>query len=53
VVGSANNPTLDLQLPWKFGGYSKIALRRTSNRLAQSGELQEGGVPSTDSPGLQ
>ena len=52
VVGSASNPTLDLQEPFKFGGYYKIALKRAYNAHSQVEEPQADEVPPADSPEL-
>jgi hypothetical protein len=59
VVGSAGHPILDIQEPFKFGGYYKIAMKKVYGVYSQSEEPYQpeephaDGVPPADTPGLR
>jgi hypothetical protein len=46
VVGSASHPILDIQEPFKFGGYYKIAMKKVYGVYSQSEERSESEEPS-------
>jgi hypothetical protein len=59
VAGSASQPILDIQEPFKFGGYYKIAMKKVYGVYSQSEEPQAheaapaNSASPADSPGLR